>query len=82
VFAYRAAQRLGDTAGWRERLESALDRMGGPGDGARGASWYARGLLEQALGRDAQAAASFRRALLAPDRMLSHYYTRLAMSAP
>lgn len=79
VFGYKAAQKLGNGEGWRERLQNALDRMGDPAGGGR-PNWYTRGLLEQALGRDAAAAASFRRSLLAPDRMLSHYYTRAAMA--
>lgn len=79
AFAYKAAQRLGqDTSELRRRIQQALDGMARPGRN-RGSYWYNRGVLEQTLGLPG-AADSFRNALLAPDRMLSHYYTRTAMA--
>ena len=82
VFAYKAAEKLGEGAAWREKLAGALDRMRPETDESRnpGMQAYARGLMLQALGRESEADAAFRRALTAPDRLLSHYYTRMAMT--
>ncbi len=79
AYAYQAARRLGqDTSELRRRIEQTLDRMGDP-ESTRGPYWYTRGVLEQAIGRPG-AADSLRKALLAPDRMLSHYHTRTALA--
>jgi hypothetical protein len=46
-------------------------------------SWwlYTAGSLERELGRAQDAEINFQKALLLPDRMLAHHFTRLAKSA-
>jgi tetratricopeptide (TPR) repeat protein len=83
-YAYRAAQRLGgaDEAAWRARLESSLadsERSLERGTGFPGVMVSSQGLLLRALGREEEARARFRRALLMPDQRLSHLVSRRAL---
>jgi len=75
VWARAAARKLNgyDDAAWRKRLEQAL---------ASAEIWspYAAGILELALGRQPAAHDYFEKAILLPDRALSHHLSRLAMA--
>jgi tetratricopeptide (TPR) repeat protein len=85
AFALRAADRLG--AGVKERvrprLEAALASWTNrltvgtnfPGPNASG-----QGLMLKALGREAEAEAKLRQALLLPDKVMSHYLSRAALA--
>jgi tetratricopeptide (TPR) repeat protein len=84
VYAYLAAQRLGgaDEATGRARLEAALaqsERLLAGGTGFPGPAVVTQGLLLRALGREDEARARFRRALLLPDQRLSHLASRRAL---
>jgi len=78
AWARAAAHKLAgyDEAQWRGRLEAALAQMHSAE--ASSFSLYATGLIEAALGRKAEAEASFRNALLEPDRLLAWHLARLA----
>ena len=83
VYAARAARRLGqDPAPWADRLRSGLART----DDALtttsypGLAQYSRGMLLQELGQTGDAAQAFRQSLLLPERGLSHYLSRQAMT--
>jgi len=83
VYAWRAAQRLGptDEAAWRARLEQtleAIDTRLAVGTNYPGLLAAARALTLVALGRDEEARAEVDRALLLPDKRLSH---RIALEA-
>ena len=84
-YAYLAARRLGgaDEAAGRARLESTLAGVGEvprARDGAPRACVVAsQGLMLRALGREEEARARFRRALLLPDQRLSHLVSRRAL---
>jgi tetratricopeptide (TPR) repeat protein len=87
AFALRAADRLG--SGAREtvqpRVEAALAAWTNrltvgtnfPGPNASG-----QGLMLLALGREAEAEAKLRQALLLPDKAMSHYLSRAALTGP
>jgi len=85
AFAFRAAERLGGGASdlVRPRLEAALAAWTNrlvvgtnfPGPNASG-----QGLMLKALGRDAEAEAKLREALLLPDKAMSHYLSRAALA--
>lgn len=60
-------------ASWNNRLVSGTNF---PGANAAG-----QGYFFQALGRDAEARAKLREALLLPDKMMSHYLSRAALAA-
>jgi hypothetical protein len=93
AFAFRAAReacQTDDTAcpaavdeAWRPRLEQSLAavtrQIEAAGTGASGTIRCAQGLLLAALGRPDEAKASFRAALLTPDRALSHHLAREGM---
>jgi tetratricopeptide (TPR) repeat protein len=86
VFAYRAARRLGpvDEEAWRARFERSIDSIDVRlvvGTSYPGLLACARGLLLQALGRADEAGREFQKALLLPDRRLSHLLVREAQAA-
>jgi tetratricopeptide (TPR) repeat protein len=85
AFALQAAKRLGGgapervrpkveaaVAAWTNRLVVGTNF---PGPNASG-----QGLMLKALGRDAEADAKLRQALLLPDKAMSHYLSRAALS--
>jgi tetratricopeptide (TPR) repeat protein len=90
TFAYRAARDACETADnacraavdqtWRPRLEqsvaAATRQIEVAGTNASGTIRCAQGFLLAALGRSDDAKSSFRAALMAPDRMLSHHLAR------
>ena len=83
-WAHRAARRLGpaDEADWRARLEASLaesDRFLERGTSFPGVVIHSQGLLQRELGREEEARAQFRRALLLPDQQLSHFLSRRAL---
>jgi tetratricopeptide (TPR) repeat protein len=83
-YAYAAARRLGgtDDAAGRTRLEEGLaqsDRFLASGTGFPGVVVTSQGLMLRALGREDEAKARFRRALLLPDQRLSHLVSRRAL---
>jgi cytochrome c-type biogenesis protein CcmH/NrfG len=63
-----------------EKELASLDDLVDSGEGGGMALWI-RGLLLQALGRDEDARAAWRRVLHAPDRNLSHQLARTALRA-
>jgi tetratricopeptide (TPR) repeat protein len=69
----RRAELEATLASWNNRLASGTNF---PGANAAG-----QGFLLQALGRDAEARAKLREALLLPDKMMSHYLSRAALMA-
>jgi tetratricopeptide (TPR) repeat protein len=83
-YQYQAARRLGeDAAAWRPRLEKALadsERALERGTGFPGVMVSSQALLLQALGRDEEARARFRRALRMPDQRLSHLVSRRSLA--
>jgi tetratricopeptide (TPR) repeat protein len=83
-YAYAAARRLGgaDEAAWRTRLEEGLaqsEKFLEAGTGFPGVVVTSQGLMLRALGREDEARARFRRALLQPDQRLSHLVSRRAL---
>jgi len=83
-YAYAAARRLGgaDEAAWRARLEATVaqsDKFLESGTGFPGVVVTSQGLMLRALGREDEARARFRRALLLPDQRLSHLVARRAL---
>jgi tetratricopeptide (TPR) repeat protein len=83
-YAYAAAQRLGgaDEAAWRPRLEQAVaqsDKFLESGTGFPGVVITSQALILRALGREDEARARFRRALMLPDQRLSHLVARRAL---
>ena len=86
VWAQRAQQLLGayDPIKGRHKLQQLL-AAGEPmtdTSGSNGWWWYNRGVLQSALDQKGPARESFTRALLLPDRMMSHHLARLAMADP
>ncbi len=85
ALADMARQRLGRsrTAAERARLERALDNataiLETAGTSSPGLIEYARGVLLEALGKDAEARESLRRVFTYPDRSLSHALARVAL---
>jgi hypothetical protein len=87
AFVYLAARRLnaGTDDERRARLEAALASWNNrlvsgtnfPGANAAGQGWF---LL--ALGREEEARAKLREALMLPDKMMSHYLSRAALAGP
>ncbi len=82
IWAWRAAQELPgfDTDAWKQQLQSALIQAINLSETSSFAGWwdYTAGTLLDALGRRAEAEERFHKALLLPDRRLSHHLTRLA----
>jgi tetratricopeptide (TPR) repeat protein len=83
-YAYLAAQRLGgaDEAQWRARLEASVadsEKFLERGTGFPGVVVASQGVTLRALGREEEARARFRRALLLPDQRLSHLVSRRAL---
>ena len=83
-YAYAAARRLGgaDEAAWRARLEATVaqsDKFLESGTGFPGVVVTSQGLMLRALGREDEARARFRRALMLPDQRLSHLVSRRAL---
>jgi tetratricopeptide (TPR) repeat protein len=93
AFAYRAARKVCETSdkaclgavdqAWRPRLAQSLAavtrQIEAAGTAASGTIHCAQGLLLAALGRADEGKASFRAALLTPDRALSHHLAREGM---
>ncbi len=75
VWAWGAARKLDgyDNAEWTKRLEAGLAR-------AASGNPYTAAVLETVLGKQKDAWAHYQRAILLPDRMMSHHLTRLAMA--
>jgi predicted negative regulator of RcsB-dependent stress response len=83
-YQYLAAKRLGpvDEQEWRARLEKGLaesDRFLQVGTSFPGLVAVSQGLMLRALGREEEARARFRRALLMPDQRLSQLVARRAL---
>ena len=83
-WAWLAAKQLPqfDQALWVNRIEVALDQATSRTETSGYPSWWfcTEGTLERDLGKEQEAEASFHKALLLPDRMLSYHFTRLAKS--
>jgi len=83
VWASRAQQLLGayDPIKGRRVLQDSLDAAERMKDvnGSNGWWWYNLGALQSALDQKDSARESFRKALLLPDRMMSHHLARVAM---
>jgi len=79
VWAWGAAKKLDgyDNAAWIKRFEAALAQATAEGGSAPP---YTVGLLEAMLGKHTAAWAHFQKALVLPDRMMSHHLTRMAMT--
>jgi tetratricopeptide (TPR) repeat protein len=71
-----------DQEQWVDRLKVAMDQATSRTESSGYPSWWfcIEGLLERDLGKEQEAEASFHKALLLPDRMLSYHFTRLAKS--
>jgi tetratricopeptide (TPR) repeat protein len=87
AFAYAAARRLGGPAAQvaRTRLETALEGWRNRlvvGTNFPGANATGQGFFLRALGREAEAREKFHEALLMPDKVMSHYLSRAALSVP
>jgi tetratricopeptide (TPR) repeat protein len=83
-YAYLASLRLGNANEKEERarLEQGLaesERFLEGGTSFPGVVAYAQGLLLRTLGREEEARAHFRRALVLPDQRLSHFLSRRAL---
>lgn len=84
-WAYLAERRLGvaNEGEWRPRLEQALresDAFLEAGTRFPGVVATAQGVLLHVLGRDDEARARLRQALLLPDQRLSHFLARRALA--
>lgn len=78
LYSLLAARSLGEES-WRGKAESALSRTG---QAASSDTLYRRGVLLAALGRTQESEASLTESLRQPDRRLSHYLARRALSSP
>jgi Flp pilus assembly protein TadD len=83
-YAYLTARRLGnaDETAWHQRLEAALQESEAfldAGTSFPGVVVQSQGLILRALGREDEARARFRKALVLPDQRLSHYLARRAL---
>ena len=83
VWEWAAAKKLSgyDANLWREHLTSALSRAGFNAQNSAYQGWwvYSAGVLQMALGHEAQGKASLRESLLLPDSRMSYHFSRLAM---
>ena len=87
AFAYRAAQRLGEAGetDWHPRLEAALaeaDLYLFRGGHYPAGATCARGMLQRALGRNAEADEALRQVFVLPDKGMPHHIARLALQEP
>src|SRR5438876_7713304 len=83
VWEWAAAKKLSgyDANLWREHLTSALSRAEFNAQNSAYQGWwvYSAGVLQMALGHEAQGKASLRESLLLPDSRMSYHFSRLAM---
>jgi tetratricopeptide (TPR) repeat protein len=83
VWAWASAKKLSgyNPALWQERLSLALSRAESNARTGDHQSWwvYSVGVLQIALGRDAQGQASLRESLLLLENRMSYHFSRLAM---
>jgi tetratricopeptide (TPR) repeat protein len=83
VWAWASAKKLGnyDPSLWRERLSAALLQAESNAIASvnQGRWLYSVGVLQMALGHEAQGKASLRESLLLPDNRMSYHLSRLAM---
>ena len=83
VWAWASAKKLSgfDSALWQERLSLALSRAESNARTGDHQSWwaYSVGVLQLALGREAQGRTSLRESLLLPENRMSYHFSRLAM---
>ncbi|OLB40132.1 MAG: hypothetical protein AUH11_02470 [Acidobacteria bacterium 13_2_20CM_57_17] len=83
VWEWAAAKKLSgyDATLWREHLTSALSQAQSNAlTGAYQGWWaYCAGVLQMALGHEAQGKASLRESWLLPDSRMSYHFSRLAM---
>jgi tetratricopeptide (TPR) repeat protein len=83
LWAWAAARKLNgyDPAQWQARLTSALLHAESNARSSSHDGWWAYcvGVLQMALGREDQAKASLRDALLRPESRMSHHFSRLAL---
>jgi tetratricopeptide (TPR) repeat protein len=85
VFLARRRLGIGSEEERRAALEAALASWNNrlvSGTNFPGANAAGQGYFLQALGRDAEARAKLREALLLPDKMMSHYLGRAALAQP
>jgi tetratricopeptide (TPR) repeat protein len=87
AYAYRAARRVGAdrAAAVEPRVQAALQSWANRlvvGTNFPGANACGQGLMLRALGREEEARAKFREALLLPDKLMSHYLSREALAEP
>ena len=81
-FSYLAARKLGtvDEAAWIELFKSRLKEAEAYGGHFPGLAVYAQGVLLQALGQNDEGRQKLKEALLYPDKGMSHYLCREALS--
>jgi hypothetical protein len=83
VWAWASAKKLEryDPSLWRERLSAALSQAESNAQSGANQGWwlYSGGVLQMALGREAQGKASLQESLLMPDNRMSYHFSRLAM---
>jgi hypothetical protein len=83
VWAWASAKKLSnyDPAQWQKRLASALSQAESNARTSSYQGWwlYLAGVLQLALGRDAQGRASLRESLLLPENRMSYHLSRLAL---
>lgn len=82
VWAWKASQQLPnlDHSAAKQKLESTLAHSN-IDDESTAWSLYNQAMLDRAVGNHEQAQKEFREALMAPDRLLAHHLTRLALSS-
>ena len=83
VWSWAAARKLADydDAAWQKRLTVALSQAESNAQTNPRTGWafYSLGILQRALGHEAQATAALRESLLQPDTQMSHHLVRLAL---
>jgi tetratricopeptide (TPR) repeat protein len=83
VWAWASARKLNsyDPAEWQERLSIALAKAESSARTSTHEGWwkYSLGVLQLALGRDAQGRASLSESLLLPEDRMSYHFSRLAL---
>jgi tetratricopeptide (TPR) repeat protein len=81
-WAWRASKELPDfdESGAKQKLSGILELSNN--DSERNAWWlYNMAMLDSSVGNDQRAQGEFREALLAPNRLMAHHLTRLAISS-